>query len=218
MIGIYVLENTTNGKLYVGQSTNLKRRVRRHGYRSTRNNKSVIDRAVNKHGWDNFKQYIYYVPEEFLDYFETEMIKRLNSLLPNGYNLKTGGANGRHSEETCRKMSEERKGKKHKPFSAETRVRQSEAKKGNKNPMFDKHHSEETRALQSEAHKGKTFSEETIALMSINHADFRGENHPRWKGDNALPATIRQREKRMVDPTWHERHRARRAEKSVTTI
>jgi len=74
------------------------------------------------------------------------------------------GASGLiHSEETKIKMSEARKGEKNhnygKTHSEETKIKLSEAHKG-------RTHSEESRRNMSEAHKGKTFSEEHKKNMS----------------------------------------------------
>ena len=61
------------------------------------------------------------------------------------------------SEETKRKMSEAKKGKKHplygKQLSEETKRKMSEAKKGNKN-MLGKHHTEETKQKIGNSSKG----------------------------------------------------------------
>ncbi len=48
----------------------------------------------------------------------------------------------------------------------ETRKKMYEAKKGEKHPLYGKHHSEETRKKISESHKGKKFSLETRKKMS----------------------------------------------------
>ena len=68
-----------------------------------------------------------------------------------------------HSEESCKKMSESRKGKpsgmKGKHHSEESRKKMSEAKKG-------KHFSEESCKKMSEAKKGKHFSEEHKRKLS----------------------------------------------------
>ena len=63
------------------------------------------------------------------------------------------------SEETRRKMSESKKGKKLKPFTEVHRKKLSEAKKGEKNHFYGKHHSEETRKKISEANKRRWASD-----------------------------------------------------------
>ena len=185
MIGIYVLENTIDGKFYVGQSVNVERRL---GIHKRAHNDQYIDRAINKHGWDNFKKYTVEISEKVLNKAETEMIKHLNSLAPNGYNLETGGANGRPCAETKKKLSEASKenhiGMLGRYHSEKTKRKQSKAKTAEKNGMFDKHHSPKARASISEA--------------------LTGDKHYNWKGDNALPMSIRQR--------------ARRVERRATTI
>ena len=63
------------------------------------------------------------------------------------------------SEETRKKMSDAKKGKKNpnygKQFSEETRKKMSDAKKGKKNHNYGKQFSEETKKKLSEAHKGQ---------------------------------------------------------------
>ena len=56
-------------------------------------------------------------------------------------------------EETCRKISEAKKGKPGKPHSPETRCKLSEANKGENHPMYGKPRPEETKRKMSEAHE-----------------------------------------------------------------
>lgn len=49
--------------------------------------------------------------------------------------------------------------------------------KGDKNPMYDKKHSDEAKAKMSIAHKGKIFSDETKIKLS---AASKGENNPMY--------------------------------------
>lgn len=104
-----------------------------------------------------------------------------------------------HTEESCRKISEARKGivftdetkrkisesKKGKPSgnkgkkaSAETRKKMSEAMKGENNPNYGKTHSEETRKKMSESQKGKKMSEESRRKISES---LKGKSSP-FKG------------------------------------
>ena len=53
MIGIYKIENKVNGKVYIGQSVNIKKRWKQHKYELNSNN------HVNKHlqaSWNKYKQ------------------------------------------------------------------------------------------------------------------------------------------------------------------
>ena len=67
------------------------------------------------------------------------------------------------SEETRKKMSEAKKGKK---LSEETRKKMSEAKKGEHNPFYGKTHNDKSRKKMTEAKKGHTVSEETRKKIS----------------------------------------------------
>ena len=55
----------------------------------------------------------------------------------------------------------------------------SEAHKGKKSPMKNKHHTEESRKKMSKSQKGKKLSEEH--KQKISEAN-KGEKHPRWNG------------------------------------
>jgi group I intron endonuclease len=100
---IYVLENKINGKCYVGQTKkSFEYRIKRH---KKRKNCIKIHNAIKKYGLINFNKYIFYIPEYLLDYFEIEMIKRLDSI-NKGYNLTSGGSVNRYiSKETREKLS-----------------------------------------------------------------------------------------------------------------
>lgn len=71
------------------------------------------------------------------------------------------------------KISEANKGEKHpmygKHHTEESKKKMSEANKGKNNPFYGKHHTEETRNKISDAHKGKKPSEETRKKMSEVH-------------------------------------------------
>ena len=105
---IYCYTNKQNGKKYVGQTNNIKRRYKQHkedsfkNYNDARYNQA-IHCAIRKYGLDNFDFEILEVLEnktsEEVSERETYWIREKNSLSPNGYNLKaTGEANrGRNS-------------------------------------------------------------------------------------------------------------------------
>lgn len=105
---IYCYTNKQNGKKYVGQTNNIKRRYKQHkedsftNYNDARYNQA-IHCAIRKHGLDNFDFEILEVLEnktsEEVNERETYWIREKSSLAPNGYNLKAiGEANrGRNS-------------------------------------------------------------------------------------------------------------------------
>lgn len=102
---IYLITNKITGKQYVGQTIiKLKRRWQKHCYN---NGCSALYSAIKKYGENNF--YIDQIDSaknlNELNCKEIYWIKKLNTLSPNGYNLRTGGLNGSHSDETKRKLS-----------------------------------------------------------------------------------------------------------------
>jgi len=160
---IYILENKINNKCYVGQTTRtFTIRLKSH----LRNKKQIINRALRKYGIKNFSIFVFVVPEELLDYFEKEMIKRLDAMHPKGYNLDSGGnKNKYYSKESREKMSKAKKGVK---LSDEHKKKISDA---NKNP------SAETREKISNSLKGKCRSEKTKRKISKSN---KGKNHPNY--------------------------------------
>lgn len=111
-----------------------------------------IDNARKKYGPENFEYAVLMKVtgdnrEEVIGYLnqlEQFFIKQYDSI-KNGYNSSEGGKNGLLSEETKKKMSEVRTGKK---YSLESRKKMSESRKGIV-------YSEETRKKMSESRKGK---------------------------------------------------------------
>ena len=108
---IYLLTDTTNGKQYVGQtSRTLSERLREH-----RNEKSCyIDRAIRKHGWENFTVKI--IEEcsttDELNEREQYWIAQYGTIKPNGYNITAGGgglSGYTVTQETKKKISATRK-------------------------------------------------------------------------------------------------------------
>ena len=98
--GIYKIENLVNGKCYIGQSVDIKRRWRSHKSCAFNSTSEGYDRplykAIRKYGLNNFS---FEVLEECdrvsLNKRETYWIKVFNSM-DNGYNLDEGGDNCIH--------------------------------------------------------------------------------------------------------------------------
>lgn len=97
LTGIYIIRNTVNGKVYVGQSVDIYHRWSEH--RRLLNEGKHVNRhlqsAVNKYGLGAF---VFNIIEEcsvdFLDEREVFWIERLNSFRQ-GYNLTSGGEGNR---------------------------------------------------------------------------------------------------------------------------
>ena len=103
--GIYIL-TSPSGKQYVGLDSNMPRRANMHlrSYGGCR----LIHRAIKKYGAENFSvEYIRYpgISREALNEVEKWKIAQLDTLAPNGYNLRDGGDSGSFSDESRAKMS-----------------------------------------------------------------------------------------------------------------
>ncbi len=89
---VYLATNKVNGKQYVGQTIrSLEERWKDHCRVKDDN---YFHRAIHKYGAENFTLEVIDTAEsgEALDEKEIFWIKKLNTLFPNGYNLKEGGA------------------------------------------------------------------------------------------------------------------------------
>jgi group I intron endonuclease len=90
---IYLITNLINGKVYVGQTLDYKRRMKKHE-KSGKNPKYYFPYAIRKYGWENFTKEILIddVPEEDLDNLEINYIDFYNSSnREKGYNCTKGG-------------------------------------------------------------------------------------------------------------------------------
>ncbi len=176
--GIYVILNTKNGKIYIGQAQDFATRwyMHRAALKNNRHNNRHLQAAWNKYGAKAFKfQRLEHCPTEQLDEREQHY---LNVYMAKGicYNVakdvKAAMRGRRHSEETREKIS-----KSSKSPTPETRKKMSEAKRTISEesrrrmsaPNKGKIVSEETRRKMSEAHKGHTVSEESRRRMSEGH-------------------------------------------------
>ena len=179
MIGIYKIENKINGKIYIGQSTNINKRLTNHKslLRGNKHYNNHLQSAFNKYGEDNF---IF----EIIDICGIDELDALERLYINkyeckhnewGYNLEDGGhENKQLSEETKRKIS-----KNHADFSGENnpnygKKHSDETKAKIKNSLTGKKLSDETKAKISKRHKGKKLSEEHKEKISNSH---KGKKH-----------------------------------------
>jgi len=135
--GIYAISGLYlggyNGEhAYIGQSVNLGARWNQHLYQLEKGThpNSYLQNAWNFYGGDQFTFIRLEVCERVeLDEKEIHYIKDINTLAPNGYNLKPGGSGGSPTAETRAKMSRAKKGRKRKPFTESTRFKMSASHK-----------------------------------------------------------------------------------------
>ena len=95
MIVIYKAQNKVNGKIYIGKTNNLPKRIREHT-RYDVHNGLIFHKAIEKYGEENFEWEIIDSTEDFqkANELESYYIKEYNSFKPNGYNMTFGGDGG----------------------------------------------------------------------------------------------------------------------------
>ena len=104
--GIIYKITSPSGKVYVGQTIrSFEKRMQEH--RDMKSKCSAIRNAIDKYG-DEMKYEIIEenVPQEQLDEREIFWINHFNSLVPDGYNLKTGGRFYKATQEMCDNMKD----------------------------------------------------------------------------------------------------------------
>ena len=179
---VYKALNKINGKIYIGKTSCLERRIKEH----LLINQTYFQRSVKKHGLSNFifEPLAWCYSDDHLDFLEKFYIGFFNSKVPNGYNLTDGGegTSGYNlTIETKRKLSNIKKGKPHccnhrynvveenprfgdhrtwedlhgcdKAEKMKEEMSRRVSKDGN--PMFGKKHSEKSKQQNREKHLGK---------------------------------------------------------------
>jgi group I intron endonuclease len=188
---VYIIRNTVNGKIYVGQTTStINIRFRDHCCAKPKNG-SKIANAIRKYGKNAFviSEFLSCFSKDGLDACEDLLIKEFDSI-KNGYNCKTGGSHGKHSAETKAILGLKSKASGHWEKALEA-ARESMRKRQEANIAPQKRGpscrkgvpnmklrgravSTETRAKIGAAQKGKTISPEQRAKISDA---LRGKNY-----------------------------------------
>lgn len=205
---VYFIENTINGKRYVGVTTDtLENRFKQH-FAKTKDDKNnqLIVKAIAKHGKENFvirELETCDSIEQMLErerYWIQELKTFCNDPLHHGYNMTLGGEGvfglvrtkeqRQHlsfihkrenlTEETIRRMSNAAKNRV--PSSQETRKKISEALKGENNPCYGKSWGR-SGPLREETKQKISESRKGIKL-SEEHKRKIGEATKRRKGPN----------------------------------
>lgn len=140
-----------NGKVYIGQTCQKPENRWKNGKGYANN--EYFTRAIQKYGWDNFEHEILFdrLTKEDADMLEMQIIEKYNSTNKEyGFNMENGGyGKGKHSPETLKKMSDNRKGiqawNKGIPMSDEQKRMLSEKTKGKSSAFKGMHHNNETK-------------------------------------------------------------------------
>lgn len=148
---IYKITNLKNGKAYIGQTIHsLEKRFKEH---CKKDRCTAMYSAIQKYGVENFTvEVIENVSESsLLNEREIHWISYFNTMSPNGYNLTSGGMNGRISaDSTKEKLASYVRGK-----------------TGCNHPSFGHKKSKEWKEKQSLLMRNRLISSETRAKMSL---------------------------------------------------
>lgn len=181
---IYLAVNKINGKAYVGKtSKTLEHRRACHEAMSTCDEGWYFQRAIKKHGKENFEWHEVYsdVPTCDLGMLESECVSWFNTRAPNGYNLSNGGEGNpgyKFTQEQKDHLSRVHKGKplpalflerarqanlgkKKGPLNEETKNKISKRLKGRK--QTDEH-----RRKNSQANKGRPKPKHIQEMLRTN--------------------------------------------------
>jgi len=174
LAAIYKWTNLKNGKVYIGETQNLKQRCQ--GYRSQINNdkrSDIITKALKKHGFDGFKiEVLEFFPfmasKKTLQLRESFWIKFYNSTNKKiGYNICNYGTNSKGVKLYGKRLLSSKKTNLGRKFSQEWKDKIGKANKGKKRTpeqrelmskvMLGVGHSqtEETKRKISKSHTGK---------------------------------------------------------------
>lgn len=173
---IYTITNILNGKRYIGQTQlSLDDRITAHKH-SAKTKNYPLYYAIRKHGINNFfvEELEHCETASQLNQCEQKWIAHFNTIVPNGYNLMSGGqSNGKHSNETKQRMSQAHKGKKFTEVHKKAMSENHHDVSGSNNPHWGKHLSEETKERIRRPQIGKIVSTSTRQKMSAAWTDER---------------------------------------------
>lgn len=145
---IYQICNKINGKVYIGQTDNIEERWKGHCKPSS--NCRYLKHAFSKYGFENFEFKVLIICfDNDMNAYEMEYIKKYNSLVPSGYNLRNGGNSAKHHAETKDKIS-----------ATLRSIPRNHVK-----PQLGKPHTNETKKKISNALKGRPLSKSALQLI-----------------------------------------------------
>jgi len=164
-MGVIYKLTSPSGKIYVGKTYNLRKRVNSHKASIKKDKNYVLINSIRKHGWDNhFLEVIEEVEDDLLNDREIYWIKELNTYYQDndlGMNMTRGGDGQR-----CSWM-----------HKTEQRKQQSERYTSDGNPFYGHKHSDESKDIMSEKAK-------------IRNKD-KNINIPEWGVEKGRLAVIR---------------------------
>lgn len=179
--GVYKITRRVDGKedkVYVGSSTNIKRRWKTHfGTLKNGTHKNLhLQRSYDQYGDECFfyeiiecvspnKKDLMQAEQYWMDFYESYNIEKGYNVSPSAYTT----LGFKYSQETKELFSKQRKGK----------------KRGEENPFYGKKHTKESLEKMREIKKGKTLSLETKEKMSKRRKG-EGSWHSKLTNDDVI--------------------------------
>jgi len=213
---IYLVTNTVNGKQYVGQTTTESNK-RGHG--------RVLLKAYKKHGIDNFtyERIVSNIQSRnTLNCIERFWIATCGTVIPNGYNLESGGSEGqvwtaeRREKHSAARIGRplnrplgSKSGMKGKVYPEAGKLKLSIALTGRVGPNLGSTATAETKAKMSNSQRaywdsldihpntGKSPSLETRAKMSVSKRNQVQSDETKLKRSESLKAWHKQRKEQL---------------------
>lgn len=171
-MNIYKVTNKLSGRAYIGQTVRpVAERWKRHLYAAERGSKkAAIHAAIRKYGAHSFTVEVLSTcsDREQLDDAESYFIDLMQTLSPDGYNLRTGGHRYKYTAEVREKMAAAKRGKPHR-HSPEAIAKLRASHKGK---VISQAQREKARANQL----GKRLSAETRARIKAALAVVKRRN------------------------------------------
>lgn len=155
-MGLIYCMTSPSGKKYIGQTIQpVNDRVYQH---TKEDGCAALYGAIEKYGIENFEVEVLLVCDnKLLDYYETLFIEMNRTLVPNGYNIRKGGARGAFCDESKEKMRQSKLGAKNpnygKPKSEEFKQIMSQKKSGENHHFYGKTFTLEHKERLSKSHK-----------------------------------------------------------------
>lgn len=201
---IYKTTNIVNGKIYIGQRTTININDKKY-----LGSGKVLHLAIKKYGKNSFKKEIlcFCVSKQELNRIEKEIVNREFILRKDTYNISIGGwggcqgPEGRHSEETIKKIKNTHCNKEYNRMWVNNSKDESWIEKedlhkwlqsgwkigrkagvgiGKKNPMYQKNFSKEHRQQISKSNSGKVFTKEHRKKLSEIRIGNTATKNRRW--------------------------------------
>jgi group I intron endonuclease len=178
MIGVYLLTNLVNGKVYVGQSINIEGRWKDHFHYHRA--PKCLQAAIDKYGADNFKKEVLQecLRDELDEYEIFYIAKYRSSEKEIGYNRCPGGSTNRGFKWDMEKYHPPMTGKRHSEETKEKMRRSHKDQSGEKSYWYGK-------SGPGVTNYGNHHTEETKERIRRSMPDRTGDNNP-MRGKNAF--------------------------------